>query len=297
MRHAISKRQRTCASATLLCASITFSSNGGAESEPLEATALFNGQDLAGWNTWLGAPEVPAIPIKLWGDWPPQVGLNVDPEGVYSVVTEDGAPAIRISGETWGALVTEQAFENYHLQLQYKWGESRFAPRAEKPRNTGLLYHSKGPYGAFWSYWMRSVEFEIMEGSTGDFTSVDGVKGLVSTIRDWQAPYPWQRYSASGEQKSVGGMVFRVSASADYEKYNNQWNTLDLFVVRDSASHYVNGHRGLVISQLRDDSGPLTTGRIQLQSEGAEVFFRNLTIRSIDTLPATATLAGKVAGH
>lgn len=239
------------------------------------------------------------MPLKLWGDWPPQVGLDTDPEGVYSVVIEDGAPALRISGETWGALISKQVFTNYHLQLQYKWGDARFAPRAEKPRNTGLLYHSNGPYGAFWSYWMRSVEFEIMEGSTGDFTSVDGVRGQVKTVLDWSAPFPWQRYSATGGSTGVGGVVFRVSASADYEVYDKQWNTLDLFVLQDGASHYVNGHRVLAISELRDDSGPLTSGRIQLQSEGAEVFFRNITVRPISALPTTEIIvsAGEVANN
>jgi len=253
-------------------------------------TSLFNGQDLSGWHTWLGAAEVPRLPIKLWWDWPPQVGLNVDPQQVFSVVQEDGAPAIRISGETWGALISEQQYSDYAVSLQYKWGEARYAPRAEKPRNTGLLYHSIGSYGAFWSYWMRSAEFEIMEGSTGDFTSVDGVGGDVNVRRDWDAPFPWKRYSADGEKTAVGGMTFRVSASVDAEKPSGQWNTLTLYVLGDQAQHYVNGQLAFAVSNLRDESEgepvALTKGQLQLQSEGAEVFFRDIRIRSIDTLPS-----------
>jgi hypothetical protein len=30
---------------------------------------------------------------------------------------------------------------------------------------------------------------------------------------------------------------------------------------------------------------PLTKGRIQIQSEGAEVFYRNITVRSISAFP------------
>ena len=144
-------------------------------------------------------------------------GRGEDPNGVYTVVEEDGEPAIRISGEIWGALVTRNEFEDYHLRLEYKWGEDRHGLRADAPRNTGVLYHSVGPDGAFWSYWMRSAEFEVMEGRTGDFTSVDGIEATIPT----------------------------------------KWG----------LRHQVDGHET-----------PLTRGSIQLQSEGAEVFFRRLEL-------------------
>src|SRR5262249_21094523 len=76
---------------------------------------LFNGKDLAGWDTWLGAPtgekEV--------------VGLNKDPKMVYTVAEVDGKPAIRISGEIFGALTSKEEHGNYHLKLEFKWGEKR----------------------------------------------------------------------------------------------------------------------------------------------------------------------------
>src|SRR5262249_12828717 len=75
--------------------------------------ALFNGKDLDGWETWLGRPHT-------GGEI---VGLNKDPKNVYSVVMVDGKSAIRISGEIWGALTSKAEYENYHLKLQFKWGE------------------------------------------------------------------------------------------------------------------------------------------------------------------------------
>lgn len=50
------------------------------------------------------------------------IDLNKDPSKVFSVVTQDGKPAIRISGETFGAVTTLVTFENYHLRLHFKWG-------------------------------------------------------------------------------------------------------------------------------------------------------------------------------
>src|SRR5262249_2490251 len=64
---------------------------------------LFNGKDLTGWDTWLGKPHGSREVL----------GLNKDPKQVYTVVMEDGEPALRISGEIYGALTTKDEFENY----------------------------------------------------------------------------------------------------------------------------------------------------------------------------------------
>src|ERR1700722_4982491 len=72
-------------------------------------TSLFNGKDLDGWDTWLGKPHKGKEVI----------GLNKDPDKVYSVVEADGKPAIRISGEIWGALTSKLEFENYALTLEF----------------------------------------------------------------------------------------------------------------------------------------------------------------------------------
>lgn len=250
-----------------------------------QTQSLFNGQDLAGWDTYLGVPEVPTLPFDPFGLWPEPIGRNRDPDGVFSVVSEDGEPAIRISGEIWGALISQAEYANYELRLQYKWGQERHTPRAEAPRNTGVLYHSTGPDGAFWSYWMRSAEFEVMEGATGDFTAVDGIEASSRTIWDSSAGYPWVRYAGDGEPTTVAGPLFRIAAQADHENPTGEWNQLDLIVDGDSAVHKVNGRIALEVDGLRHDvdgkTVPLTKGAIQLQSEGAEVFFRRIEIRRL----------------
>src|SRR4051812_41150037 len=81
--------------------------------------SLFNGKDLAGWDTWLGKPNGEKEPV----------GLNKDPKKVYTVVDVDGKPAIRISGEIFGAITSKEEFGNYHLKLEFKWGEKRWPPR------------------------------------------------------------------------------------------------------------------------------------------------------------------------
>ena len=54
--------------------------------------------------------------------------------------------------------------------------------------------------------------------------------------------------------------------------------------------HVVNGRANLILTgrrhKIEDRELPLTRGRIQFQSEAAEVFYRNLEIRQISELPA-----------
>jgi hypothetical protein len=249
---------------------------------------LFNGRDLQGWETWQGARVVPSMPIKLWGEWEDVVGLNKNAADVFTVVMVDSEPAIRISGEIWGALVSENSYSDYHLRLQFKWGDRKYAPREDKPRNSGLLYHSNGDHGAFWSYWMRSAEFEIMQGSTGMFAPVDKVTARIPTAWDFSLAIPWLRYASAESETGVGGMVFRVQASEDRERPAGEWNTLELYVLGDRALHIVNGVPVMSVRRLRQDAGegdePLTAGKIQLQSEGAEVFFRHIELQSITSI-------------
>jgi hypothetical protein len=90
-------------------------------------TPLFNGTDLSGWDTWLGKPHpsvnVPGLTRDGNGAYLRPVGLNLDPLRVFSVVQADGAPAIRISGQIYGGLITRVEYENYHLRFEVKWGE------------------------------------------------------------------------------------------------------------------------------------------------------------------------------
>src|SRR5262245_32288666 len=94
--------------------------------------SLFNGKDLSGWDTWLGP--------KSGGYHDPKkakeaaIGLNNDPLGVFTVVEKDGAPAIRISGQVFGAITSSEEFGNAHLRVEYKWGEKKWPPR-EKPKH------------------------------------------------------------------------------------------------------------------------------------------------------------------
>lgn len=252
-------------------------------------TSLFNGENLDGWETYLG-PRYSVEKKEFDG---PHVGVNTDPRGVFSVVTIDGAPAIRISGEDWGSLTTDGAFEDYHLRLQVKWGERRWAPRENAPRDSGLLYHSVGPDAAGWFFWKRSQEFQIQDGDMGDYWEIGGVQIKAYALAESHGEETIYRYSLAGDlitfgADSEGGPRILKSRDAEFER--GEWNTLDLYCIGQTSMHVVNGELVMVLRDSVESVGdgahaPLTKGKIQLQSEGAEVYYRNISIEPIDRFP------------
>ncbi|MFO0968271.1 MAG: DUF1080 domain-containing protein [Gemmataceae bacterium] len=242
---------------------------------------LFNGKDLAGWDTWLGKPTGEKEPV----------GLNKDPKMVYTVVDADGKPAIRISGEIFGAITSKEEFGNYHLKLDFKWGEKRWPPREKAVRDSGLLYHCVGPHGAAGSFWMRSQECQIQEHDCGDYWSVAGAIVDVEGYRkDGKGPVIFKK---GGEKftvpsKESGGP--RIVKSPDNEKKTGEWNTIELLTVGGTSVHIVNGKANMILTNSRQvvdgKEVPLTRGKIQIQSEGAEVYYRNIAIRDLKEIPA-----------
>jgi len=70
----------------------------------------------------------------------------------------------------------------------------------------------------------------------------------------------------------------------------DQWNDLELICFEDKSLHIVNGQVVMALSKSSyrdgDLSKPLVSGKIQLQSEAAEVFYKDIQIKNIDGIPA-----------
>lgn len=256
--------------------------------EPGQWRQLFNGKNLDGWETWLGKPH-PSVKLDLKknekGQYVEPVGLNNDPTKVYTVVEVDGAPAIRISGEIWGAITTTEEFENYHLRLKTKWGQKKWPPRENTVRDSGLLYHCIGPHGAGSGFWMKSFECQIQENDNGDFYSVAGV--IVDVHGEQSGERSPLVFDPKAEKKV--GWTRRIVRNPRSENESGQWNTVEIYVVGQTAVHVCNGKPNLVLTGLRHKvdgkEAPLTKGKIQIQSESAEVFYRDIEIRPITEIP------------
>lgn len=231
-------------------------------------TSLFNGKNLDGWYTWL-----------------PSTGKNNDPKRIFKA--ENGMLHIldipvTDEKQEFGYVARSESFKNYRLRFEYKWGSKRFKPRNATKRDSGLLYHVVGPD----KVWPRSIEFQIQEGDTGDFWLLDGT---TTTTTVTSASTDSSEYQEGGEPYTTEpGSFVRLAKSHTYDKKVG-WNKVEVIVIENEAVHIVNGkvnNRGTAFMQPDpqnpDHMIPLNEGRILFQAEGAEVFYRNIEIKSLD---------------
>lgn len=237
------------------------------------------------WDTYLGSPF---DSLGNRSDQAPQ-GLNYDPDKVFSVNTDEPEPVLRISGERFGGISTKKEFSNYHLRLDFRWGAAKHHPRKNAKRDSGLLYHAGGDHGADYGFWLRSQEFQIQEGDCGDYWGVAGgsfevparkVDSTTFIYSQGASPLLFNEKSPNGRRCVKGG---------DAENQYGEWNSLELYCYGDTAVHIVNGKVVMVLfnSSVVESNAlkPLKHGKIQLQSEGAELFVRRIDIRNISGIP------------
>jgi len=247
--------------------------------------------DLSQWEVYLSyahpSLEVNGPPRGPDGNPMEPVGLGNDPRGVFTMLEEDGEPVLRVSGEIYGAIGTLDEFENYHLSLQVRWGEKKWPPRLDEPKDTGLLYHSIGDYGVdYWLSWKLSQELQIMEDAMGDYWTIAGAKVDIRCARTEAGVY---RYDPNAPLTSDRGLGDYCQRSENHERPDGEWNTVELVTFGGRSVHIVNGHVVMALEGSRYREGeawrPLTRGGLQVQSEAAEVFFRDVRIRPIAAMP------------
>ena len=257
--------------------------------------SLFNGKDFTGWEVYIGVPhssvDVPGVQRDEAGRYTQPLGVGNDPLKVFSVVEVDGAPALRSSGQIYGSFATVKEYGNYHLRLEVKWGEKKWAPREDQRRNSGLLYHGTGEFGKGLNVWKIAHEFQVMENDFGDSYRMGETYCDITASRANETER--YTYNPTASKVSFGpqsaGLPPICAKNPVNEKPLGQWNTLELLCFEGTSVHVVNGMVNMINtnSHLMVDGKkvPLTKGVIQLQSEGAELYFRNIEIRPITKIP------------
>lgn len=250
-----------------------------------QLTHLFNGINLDGWDTYIG-PLLDDAGNKL-SEKP--VGLNRDPNGVFTVVEENGEKVIRISGESWGGISTKNEYANFHFRLMFKWGTLSWGQKKNKKKDSGLLYFATGAHGADYGAWMRSQEFQIEEGNCGDYWGVAGGMQDIPAVKKSDSEYVYdpqgQFYTFSATSSAGRHCIKR----GDAENPSGQWNTLDLYCHGDTSVHVINGKVMMVLyhSRQQEKNGifPLQKGKFQIQSEGAEIYYKDITVEPLNSIP------------
>ncbi len=250
--------------------------------KPTQTIHLFDGRNLDAFESWL-------VDLK-----------HTDPDRVFSVVDRiDGAPAIRVSGQHWGGLITKQRYRDYRLVLEYRWGPASWGNRRDRARDNGILLHCQGRPGNstkdFNGPWMRSVEFQIIEGGVGDIILVGGYddKGELrrpslkaKTRKDRNGRNAFDPNGQEGLHSAqhvnwwgrsedwVDKLGFR--GASDPDSPGQEWTRLEAIVDGGHLAYYVNGK---LVNEGTECS--LQEGRLLFQSEGAEIYFRRIDLEPL----------------
>jgi hypothetical protein len=179
-------------------------------------------------------------------------GKNNDPNNVF-VFEGD---VLHVSGNGFGYITTEKNYSDFHFTVEFKWGENRYPPRENAKRDAGIMYHVILYNGD--KVWPRSLEYQVQEGDCGDFWMTDS-----TTI-----------HHADSITTAVKSL--RIIKSKDAEKPKGEWNKAEVIVKNGRITHLLNGE---IVNE--GGLGNTKTGNILLQSEGAEVYYRNAVVEEL----------------
>jgi hypothetical protein len=158
-------------------------------------------------------------------------------------------------GKDLGYAKTEKGFTNIHFRLEFRFVGKRWPQRENEKRDAGICYNI--PMNEPDSIWPKSIECQIQEGDTGDFWLLG-----FSTIK------------VNGTQ-NVPADHTRFIKQADGEK-PGEWNTVEVISVNGKCVHIVNE----VVVNVGEEAS-VKSGRILLQSEYSEIYYRNVKIREL----------------
>lgn len=251
--------------------------------------------NLSQWDMYLGyhhkASYNGSLPMDEHGDTIKPVGYNKNVNNVFSVIKNSGDLVLKVTGEYYGCVFTKTSYKNFELKVKVKFGAKRWEARENKLRDAGILYYSQGQCGVdYWRAWMLSQEFQIMDGHFGDYWNIGNsaisIRAFMPEGSMSAAASNRQPFLSFGTGTKLTGYCMRT---VDYSTPDNGWTELTLVCFNGKSLHIVNGQVVMVLSDSRYyDNGtfkPLTEGKIQLQSEGSEVYYKDIQIRPLDKFP------------
>lgn len=203
---------------------------------------LFDGQSKTGWHVYQGKTDGSA--------WKVENGtLMLDPREKKDWQTVGG-----------GDLVTDSAFENYHLSLEWK-----ISPKG----NSGIIFgiQDKPKYEHSWH---TGMEMQVLDNAG--------------------------HADAENPKHRAGDLYDLISCSTETVKPAGEWNKAEIKMDRGKLDLYLNG-TNVVSTALWDDNwkkrvsgskfrewpdfATFKSGHIGLQDHGDPVWFRNIRIRKL----------------
>ena len=203
---------------------------------------------------------------------------------------------LQVTGKGFGYFRTREAYRDYHLVLEYKWGEKTWSKRVDRARDCGLLLHSHGPDGSFGGAWISCIQAQMLEGSMGDINVLQGKTKegkliptrLTCEVEKTPKGHRWKKggmpvtFPPGGKSASSIRWKDRDPAwkdikgfrgSRDVDKPVGEWNRMEVICKGASYQILLNG---ILVNEGRDASP--AAGFIGIQNEWAECFIRRLEL-------------------
>ncbi len=235
--------------------------------------SLYNGRNLDGWHVHTRGTdsELPAkvfVPvadgvIHVMKDIPDKAGVDAPLEGWVS----------------HGVLITDRDdLKRYIIKFQYKWGKKIMNNFNDWQYDAGAFYHVQPEQ----KIWPRSIEYQVRynhltnTNHTGDVWNIARSKTPMTVYVGDNGSFVAPTAGGKPAQSVSGGTA--ALAGAFYNGLNDQWNQAELIVMGDRyAIHKLNG---VVVNYI--ENLQLGSGAFALQGETAEVFYRNIMIKTFD---------------
>lgn len=201
------------------------------------AQSLINGTDLSGWHI-----DVPA--------------MDINPDTINPFIIRDGM--LVTLGEPIGHIITDEEYENYRLEVEYRFPEGA--------GNGGVMLHSS-TLRAVNDLFPQSLEVQMMHENVGDFWCFQ---------EDITVPNMEKRRGPKENWGSTDGTLRNIKKLVDAENPVGEWNNLVIECVGDEVKVWLNDT--LVNYGYNCTS---QKGKIALQSEGSEIEFKRVELTPI----------------
>lgn len=206
-----------------------------------QSKSLFNGKNLKGWH--IDVPD-----------------MDKDKSLKSPFIIRNG---LLVSlGKPEGHLITDKVYENYRLEVQYRFPST--------PGNCGILVHASTPR-ALYGMFPKSIEVQLMHENAGDFWCI--VEDI--RVQDMEA-----RRGPKDQWGTTEDKLRRIMNLTDgSEKPLGEWNEVKIECLNTSVKVWLNGdliNHGFDCTAQR--------GQIALQAEGSEVEFKKVLLTPIKKL-------------
>jgi len=189
--------------------------------------------------------------FKGWYAYEPETGKHTDASELFSIEHN----MIRLYGKKAGYLMSVQSFRDFRLTAEFRWNTDTTFIKKTNNKNSGLMYMI--PADAPDTLWPKGIQFQIKEGSTGDFILLQQVT-----------------LNIKGKTTAPGNSVV-MKCFEEASKPLGEWNTLVITSANGKIKQELNG------KLVNEGTHPsVSEGRILLQYEGFPIDFRKVEIET-----------------